>query len=91
MKIEKDLQQKIRIFSTFISRQGFAEIAINTVVTNGIKKIGLSGGVAYNNIITKTLSEIIRKAGIEFITHKNTPPGDSGISIGQAYSALFIE
>ncbi|MGH9998126.1 MAG: hypothetical protein ACRD7F_08940, partial [Nitrososphaeraceae archaeon] len=47
--------------------------------------------VAYNSIITKTLSEIIGKAGIEFITHENTPPGDSGISIGQAYSALFIE
>ena len=70
---------------------GLAEIAINKAVTSGIKKIGFSGGVAYNSIITKTLSEIMRKAGIEFITHENTPPGDSEISIGQAYSALFIE
>jgi hydrogenase maturation protein HypF len=70
---------------------GLGEIAIDKAVTSGIKKIGFSGGVAYNSIITKTLSEIIRKAGIEFITHENTPPGDSGISIGQAYSALFIE
>jgi hydrogenase maturation protein HypF len=71
--------------------KGLAEIAINKAVTSGIKKIGFSGGVAYNSIITKTLSEIMRKTGIEFITHENTPPGDSGISIGQAYSALFIE
>ncbi|HEX2406256.1 MAG TPA: carbamoyltransferase HypF, partial [Nitrososphaeraceae archaeon] len=71
--------------------KGLAEIAIDKAVTTGIKKIGLSGGVAYNSIITKTLSEIIGKAGIKFMTHENTPPGDSGISIGQAYSALFIE
>ncbi|HEX2408218.1 MAG TPA: carbamoyltransferase HypF, partial [Nitrososphaeraceae archaeon] len=71
--------------------KGLAEIAIDTALASGIKKIGFSGGVAYNGIITKTLSEIIKKAGIEFLTHKTIPPGDSGISIGQAYSALFTE
>jgi hydrogenase maturation protein HypF len=71
--------------------KGLAEIAIDKALTCGIKKIGFSGGVAYNSIITKTLAEIVRTAGIKFITHENTSPGDSGISIGQAYSALFIE
>jgi hydrogenase maturation protein HypF len=70
---------------------GLAELAIDKVLASGIKKIGFSGGVAYNSIITKTLSEIISKTGIEFLTHNTIPPGDSGISIGQAYSALFIE
>ncbi len=70
---------------------GLAEIAIDKSLASGIKKIGFSGGVAYNSIITKTLSEIIRKTGIEFLTHKTIPPGDSGISTGQAYSALFTE
>jgi hydrogenase maturation protein HypF len=70
---------------------GLAEIAIDKALTSGIKKIGFSGGVAYNSIITKTLSEIISKTGIEFLTHNTIPPGDSGISIGQAYSALFTE
>jgi hydrogenase maturation protein HypF len=70
---------------------GLAEIAIDKALASGIKKIGFSGGVAYNSIITKTLSEIISKTGIEFLTHNTIPPGDSGISIGQAYSALFTE
>jgi hydrogenase maturation protein HypF len=70
---------------------GLAEIAIDKALSSGIKKIGFSGGVAYNSIITKTLAETIRKTGIEFLAHKIIPPGDSGISIGQAYSALFRE
>lgn len=71
--------------------KGLAEIAIETSLKSGIKKIGFSGGVAYNSIITKALSDIIRKAEIQFLTHRIVPPGDSGISIGQAYSAVLKE
>ena len=71
--------------------KGLAEIAIDKSLKSGIKKIGFSGGVAYNSIITKTLSKIIREAEIQFLTHKIIPPGDSGISIGQAYSVLLNE
>ncbi|MHA1894778.1 MAG: carbamoyltransferase HypF [Candidatus Helarchaeota archaeon] len=64
-----------------------ASIAIEKAHEKGIKKVGLSGGVAYNIFITKIIKTQVEKNGLIFLQHEKTPPGDAGISIGQAISA----
>ena len=67
--------------------RGLGEIAAHAAAFKGIKTIGFSGGVAYNKIITKVLDEEIRRQGLELLLHTRVPPGDGGISLGQAYIA----
>lgn len=61
----------------------FAKQAINVAEREGVQRIGFSGGVAYNEIITRVLQKHISKANLQFLQHKDVPPGDAGISIGQ--------
>ncbi len=46
--------------------------------------IGVSGGVAYNDFIVRTIKENVIQGNLRFVQHKRIPPGDGGISIGQA-------
>jgi len=67
---------------------GLAEIAAENALSTGIKVVGFSGGVAHNKIFTKILKEEIEKRGIRFLLHQKIPPGDGGISVGQAYYTM---
>ncbi|MGC1134077.1 MAG: carbamoyltransferase HypF [Nitrososphaeraceae archaeon] len=67
--------------------RGLGEIAAHAATGKGIKTIGFSGGVAYNKIITKVLEEEVRRQGLKLVFHTRIPPGDGGISLGQAYVA----
>ncbi|MBY9005220.1 MAG: carbamoyltransferase HypF [Candidatus Lokiarchaeota archaeon] len=66
----------------------FAEIAINKAEKLNIKKVGLSGGVAYNYNFNQVLKKRISDAGLEYLEHNIIPPGDGGISIGQLVGGL---
>ena len=68
--------------------KGLAEIAAEKALSTGIKVVGFSGGVAHNKIFTKILKEEIEKRGIRFLLHQKIPPGDGGISVGQAYYTM---
>ena len=67
--------------------RGLGEIAAHAATYKGIKTIGFSGGVACNKIITKLLDKEARRQGLELVLHTRVPPGDGGISLGQAYVA----
>ena len=62
-----------------------ANAAIYYAEEKGIKKIGVSGGVAYNQIIMGKMRKIIKGKGYNFISTTEVPRGDNGISVGQAY------
>lgn len=66
---------------------GLSEIAIKAAEDKGIKIIGGTGGVFYNEAITKACKEYIEKEGFEFIQHKNSCCGDGSVSLGQAIIA----
>ena len=53
----------------------------------GLKTIGFSGGVAYNEYITRVIRRAVEKSGFRFLVHHQVPPGDGGISFGQAIAA----
>lgn len=79
----KDLAYSIH---SYLAR-GLSYLAISHAKQYGIEKIGFSGGVAYNSIITTILKREIEKSGLSMIYNTRVPAGDAGLSIGQAYYA----
>ncbi len=64
-----------------------ADIAIQAAQKQGISKIGFSGGVAYNKILTRTIRTTIEDQDLTCLIHNKVPPGDAGTSVGQALVA----
>jgi len=70
--------------------KGLAELAIEKALENDVKVVGFSGGVACNEIFTRMMRELVEAAGLRFLVHEAIPPGDGGLSFGQAvYAGLF--
>ncbi|TFG24037.1 MAG: carbamoyltransferase HypF [Promethearchaeota archaeon] len=67
----------------------FAEVAMKVAKANNIKKIGLSGGVAYNYSFSKALKEVVISRDFIFLEHDKVAPGDAGISTGQLIGGIF--
>lgn len=57
--------------------------AIRYAKKNGIKNIGVSGGVSYNIPIVEMISNMVIKHNLCFLVHDKIPNGDGGISAGQ--------
>ncbi|MEM3699940.1 MAG: carbamoyltransferase HypF [Candidatus Bathyarchaeia archaeon] len=70
--------------------KGLAALAIEKALENGIKTIGFSGGVACNQIMSLVMRKIVEGAGLRFVVHKAVPPGDGGVSFGQAVFGGFF-
>ena len=66
---------------------GLAKLAVESAREKGIKTIGATGGVFYNEAITSHIKEYVDKEGFEFIQHINSCPGDGSVSLGQAIVA----
>lgn len=66
---------------------GISELALSLATKRGLEKVGLSGGVAYNDHITSCIARIVKEAGFEFLAHRQVPCGDGCISVGQALAA----
>ena len=67
--------------------KGISELSISLAAKKGLEKIGLSGGVAYNDHITSCIAGTVKEAGFEFLAHRQIPCGDGCISFGQALAA----
>ena len=50
----------------------------------GITAVGLSGGVMQNAIMARLLPQALDHMGLKALTHHELPPGDGGLSLGQA-------
>jgi hydrogenase maturation protein HypF len=69
--------------------KGLATLAIEKALENNIKTIGFTGGVACNQILTAIMRKIVEKAGLQLLVHRMVPPGDGGLSFGQAIVGGF--
>ena len=67
----------------------FAELATKLAKSYGIRKIGITGWVAYNYIFSNTIKKRVNEGGYIFLEHEIIPPGDAGISTGQLIGGLF--
>jgi hydrogenase maturation protein HypF len=67
--------------------RALSEAAIRVAENEGIKTVGFSGGVALNAIIAQMIRKLVSEAGYQYVGNSVVPPGDGGISFGQAYLA----
>ncbi len=70
--------------------KGLAELAIEKALENSVKVVGFSGGVACNEILARIMRETVEAANLKFFVHEAVPPGDGGLSFGQAFAAGFL-
>ena len=66
---------------------GLAKLAIEAAENCGIDTVGVTGGTFYNEAITAHIKDCIENAGLKFIQHTNSCPGDGSVSHGQAIVA----
>jgi len=70
--------------------KALAQLAVDEAERLGVDAIGVSGGVAYNEHMTLTMRGVVEENGFKFMVHGLVPPGDGGISFGQAMVAGFV-
>lgn len=66
---------------------GLGEIAVRAARDRGVEAVGFTGGVAHNEAISVRLRRTVEAAGLTFLGHESVPPGDAGLSVGQAVTA----
>jgi len=71
--------------------RGLAHIAVHAADDTGLKRVALSGGVAYNAAIRGTIREEIEKAGLTLVMNREYPLGDGCISYGQCVWAGAVK
>jgi len=67
--------------------ESLAKIACDAAHNEGLDYVGFSGGVALNRIITKAIINHVTNEHLTPLIHRHIPPGDGGISSGQAVVA----
>ncbi|MEF8881230.1 MAG: carbamoyltransferase HypF [Halapricum sp.] len=70
---------------------GLTDIAIETATDSGVDATGFTGGVAYNDAITRVIRRRVENTGLEWLCHEQVPPGDGGIAVGQVTVATARE
>jgi len=84
--------RRLRVQDLACSAQSYVarslgQSAITVANELGLKTVGFTGGVACNEAITHILREALEREGFRFLVHKSVPPGDGGLSFGQAVVA----
>jgi hydrogenase maturation protein HypF len=69
---------------------GLAEIAVAHAEKKGIETVVLAGGCTYNAHITHTIRTVVEHHGLKLLKNSAVPPGDGGISFGQAVAAGWV-
>lgn len=67
--------------------RSLAQLAVEEAERLGVKAVGFSGGVAYNEHITSTIRRTVERAGLRFIVNTKVPAGDGGLAFGQVIVA----
>ncbi|NPA52733.1 MAG: carbamoyltransferase HypF [Aquificae bacterium] len=81
---KSDIKTKI---SKFINTLAQIVISAYKQKTNG-EKLGLSGGVFQNRVLTEKVIQLAEKEKIQVLVHKKVPPNDGGLSLGQVIYSL---
>jgi hydrogenase maturation protein HypF len=79
---EKARSDLARSFVESVVRQ-MVDIAADRAEQEGIRRIGLTGGVSYNLPFCEIAIRRIQERGLEPLLHDRIPNGDGGISAGQ--------
>jgi hydrogenase maturation protein HypF len=64
-------------------------LAVTIAARQGIDTVGFTGGVSLNEFILPEIKNQVIGAGLQFARHEMLPPGDGGVSCGQAVLAYL--
>jgi hydrogenase maturation protein HypF len=70
--------------------RGLASLAVQKALEHGVEAVGFSGGAASNWILSDIMRRRVEAAGLRFLVHEAVPPGDGGVSFGQAVVGGFF-
>ncbi|MFO0828764.1 MAG: carbamoyltransferase HypF [Phycisphaerales bacterium] len=62
----------------------FCGAAIHAARAHGVRCVALSGGVFCNAVLLERVAGGLRDAGLQPLVHREIPPNDGGIALGQA-------
>jgi hydrogenase maturation protein HypF len=65
----------------------FADVAVRTAEQTTLDRVCLTGGCMVNRLLLSGLSGRLRRAGLKVFVHRQVPPGDGGLALGQAVAA----
>jgi len=71
--------------------RGLAHLAIHASRDQGLTRVALSGGVAYNAAIRETIRREVEAAGLSLLMNREYPLGDGCISYGQCVWAGLVK
>jgi hydrogenase maturation protein HypF len=60
------------------------EICEHARTKTGIERVGLTGGVFQNVLLTRLVRTALEENGFRVLTHRQVPPNDAGLALGQA-------
>jgi hydrogenase maturation protein HypF len=69
---------------------GVAVATAGACAEPGVETVVLSGGVFQNRLLLERTSELLERAGLRVLVPRRLPPGDGGISYGQAAVAAAV-
>ena len=68
--------------------RGIADVTVAVAATlaadHGLDTVAVTGGVFQNSLLTSMVEAGLRERGLQVLVHRQVPPNDGGISIGQA-------
>lgn len=65
-----------------------AQWALGAVAATGIRRVALGGGCFLNRVMSGALRSELEMAGVTVLQVKQLSPGDAGIALGQAWTAI---
>jgi hydrogenase maturation protein HypF len=86
---QKNSKADLAYFAHAYLAKGLAKLAIEKALENDVKTFGFSGGAACNEILALIIRKTMEASGLKFLVHETIPPGDGGLSLGQAFVAGF--
>jgi len=78
-------QISARFHNTFV--QMLADTVEQVADETGISQVALSGGTFQNELVLTGLHQELAEAGFAVLIHRETPPNDGGMALGQAVVA----
>jgi len=67
-----------------------AELALAIATRQGHDRVALTGGCFQNALLSERVRARLLQAGFKVYTHREVPPGDGGIALGQLIIAARL-
>jgi hydrogenase maturation protein HypF len=86
-RLDDERREDLALTGELYLARGLAEIACEKARKEGVKEVGFSGGVAYNEPMSLAIKKVVKDRGLKFLANQRVPSGDGGLSFGQCYYA----